>query len=114
MILENEGEYSLIYLEKTRAFLRVLSNEVLISTSLLIKFKTGYGSEQGTWVHPQVAINISQWISPAFDVKVSGWVYEIMMTGKVDITNTTSYKKLQEENEGEYSLIRFIRLLKKV
>jgi hypothetical protein len=57
---------------------------VLISTSLEIKHKTGYGSEQGTWVHPQVAINIAQWISPQFDVKVSGWVYEIMMTGKVD------------------------------
>ena len=95
-------------LEKTRAFLRVLSNEVLISTSLLIKYKTGYGSEQGTWVHPQVAINIAQWISPSFDVKVSGWVYEIMMTGKVDITNTTSFKKLQEENKNHKLRIQYL------
>ena len=58
--------------QKTKAFLQVLSNEVLIGTSLLIKYNTGYGSEQGTWVHPQVAINIAQWISPSFDVKVSG------------------------------------------
>jgi len=51
-------------------------------------------------VHPHVAINIAQWNSLAFDVKVSGWVYEIMMTGKVDITNTTSFKKLQEETNN--------------
>ena len=95
-------------LEKTRAFLRVLSNEVGITTSLLIKYKTGYGSEQGTWVHPQVAINIAQWISPQFDVKVSGWVYEIMMTGKVDITNTTSFKKLQEENKQKSIKIQYL------
>jgi hypothetical protein len=47
-------------LDKTKAFLQVLSNEVKISTSLLIKHKTGYGSDQCTWVHPQIAINIAQ------------------------------------------------------
>jgi hypothetical protein len=46
-------------LEKTKAFLRVLSNAVLMWTALLIKYKTGHGSEQATWVHPQVAINIA-------------------------------------------------------
>ena len=35
--------------------------------------------QQGTWVHPRVAINLGQWISPAFDVKVSGWVTDWMM-----------------------------------
>jgi hypothetical protein len=96
-------------LEKTRAFLRVLSRSVLISTDLLIKTQTGGLNEnRGTWVHPQVAINIAQWISPAFDVKVSGWVYEIMMTGKVDITNTTSFKKIQEENKGHKLRIQYL------
>ena len=84
-------------LEKTKAFLQVLSNEVQIHTSFLIKMETGYGSNQATWVHPQVAINIAQWISPHFDVKVSAWVYEAMMTGKVDISNTKSYRELQKE-----------------
>ena len=96
-------------LEKTRAFLRVLSRSVLISTDLLIKTQTGGVNEnRGTWVHPQVAVNIAQWISPAFDVKVSGWVYEIMMTGKVDITNTTSFKKIQEENKGHKLRIQYL------
>jgi len=94
---------------KTRAFLRVLSRSVLISTDLLIKTQTGGLNEnRGTWVHPQVAINIAQWISPTFDVKVSGWVYEIMMTDKVDITNTTSFKKLQEENKQKSIKIQYL------
>ena len=87
-------------LNKTFDFLEVLSNAVGITTAFLIQYQTGYGSTQGTWVHPQVAINIAQWISPQFDVKVSSWVYEIMMTGKIDITNTKSYKELLEENKG--------------
>ena len=96
-------------LDKTKAFIRVLSSSVLISTDLLIKTQTGGLNEnRGTWVHPQVAINIAQWISPQFDVKVSGWVYEIMMTGKVDITNTTSFKKLQEENNGHKLRIQYL------
>ena len=33
---------------------------------------------QGTWVHPQVAINLGQWLSPAFAVKVSKWVFDWM------------------------------------
>ena len=95
--------------QKTKAFLQVLSSVVLIGTAELIKLGTGskHKSSQ-TWVHPQVAINIAQWISPSFDVKVSGWVYEIMMTGKVDITNTTSFKKLQEENKGHKLRIQYL------
>ena len=35
--------------------------------------------EQGTWVHPQVAINLGQWLSPEFAVQVSQWVFDWMM-----------------------------------
>jgi hypothetical protein len=99
-------------LDKTKAFLHVLSSAVLISTAELIKLGTGSknvkDSTQGTWVHPQVAINISQWISPHFDVKVSGWVYEIMMTGKVNITATKTYKELQKENKDKEIKIQYL------
>ena len=94
--------------QKTKAFLQVLNNEVPFGTSLLIKKQKGYGSEQCTWVHPQVAINIAQWISPQFDVKVSGWVYEIMMTGTVDITSTKTYKELQKENKNHKIRIQYL------
>ena len=71
-------------LDKTKRFLDVLSLEVKIHTSELLK--VGTGSKNGinitseTWAHPQIAINIAQWISPEFDVLVSKWVYEIMLT----------------------------------
>lgn len=32
----------------------------------------------GTWVHPQVAIHLAQWLSAVFAVQVSQWVYEWM------------------------------------
>ena len=32
------------------------------------------------------------------DVKVSSWVLEEMMTGKIDITNTKRYRELKQEN----------------
>jgi hypothetical protein len=86
-------------LDKTKAFLQVLSSSVGIPTDELIKYNIGSIKERATWAHPQVAINIAQWISPSFDVKVSLWVYEVMMTGKIDITKTKSYKELQKENK---------------
>ena len=95
-------------LEKTKGFLRVLSSSTEISVDELIKYNTGGNSERATWAHPQVAINIAQWISPNFDVKVSSWVYEVMMTGKIDITNTKSYKELQKENKNKDIKIQFL------
>jgi hypothetical protein len=64
-------------------FLSVLSTETGIPASELIQSLKGGGdlSLQGTWVHPQVAINLAQWLSPEFAVKVSGWVFD-WMSGK--------------------------------
>jgi hypothetical protein len=39
---------------------------------------------------------------------VSSWVYEVMMTGKIDITNTKSYKELQKENKNKDIKIQFL------
>jgi hypothetical protein len=100
-------------LDKTKAFLKALSTAVGISTAVLIHLGTGskFGTTEetsGTWVHPQVAINIAQWISPQFDVKVSAWVLEVMMSGKIDITNTKSYRELQEDNKNKQLKIQLM------
>ncbi len=86
-------------LDKTKAFLKELSSSAGIPAVELITQNTGGNGNRHTWVHPQVAINIAQWISPQFDVKVSSWVLEVMMTGKLDITNTKSYRELQQDNK---------------
>ena len=95
--------------EKSKAYLQALSSQVGIPTSDLIKLGSGsIHKKSHTWVHPQVAINIAQWISPYFDVKVSAWVYEIYLTGKVDISNTKTYHELKEENKNKELKITFL------
>lgn len=65
-------------LARTNEFLEVLSLDIGIPISKLIQSIRGRGDRvnQGTWVHPQVAVNLAQWLSPEFDVQVSRWVYD--------------------------------------
>ena len=95
-------------LNKTKSFLHELASKVGIPTVELITQNTGGNGDRHTWVHPQVAINIAQWISPQFDVKVSAWVLEVMMTGKVNITNTKSYRELKEDNKNKQLKIQLM------
>lgn len=64
---------------ETKAFIDELSRDTLKSASELIQVVKGGNPElQGTWVHPYVAINFGQWLSPKFAVQVSKWVFEWM------------------------------------
>lgn len=66
-------------LKATKEFLCELSSETGIPVSALIQVvKGGVPQFQGTWVHPQAAINLAQWASPRFAVLVSKWVFEWM------------------------------------
>ena len=67
-------------LARTKAFLGVLSADIGIPISALVQVVKGGNDKlsQDTWVHPRVAINLGQWISPEFDVKVSEWVFDWM------------------------------------
>jgi hypothetical protein len=74
------GDYN--RLSTTKAFLEELSSDMGIPISELVNIIIGGIPQlQGTWVHPQVAINLGQWASPKFAVLVSKWVFE-WMTGK--------------------------------
>ena len=66
-------------LTQTRAFLEELSAVMGIPITGLVHVVQGGRPElQGTWVHPQVAINLAQWLSPAFAVQVTKWVFDWM------------------------------------
>lgn len=41
--------------------------------------------KQGSWIHPDLAIQLAQWISPRFALKVSRWVRELALTGSVTV-----------------------------
>jgi len=69
-------------LPATKAFLEELSSETRIRVSGLVHvIKGGVPNLQGTWVHPQVAMNLGQWASPKFAVAVSKWVFD-WLSGK--------------------------------
>lgn len=66
-------------LENTTLFIEELSRSTRIRADLLVQIITTDRNDlRGTWVHPQVAINLGQWLSPKFAVKVSNWVLDWM------------------------------------
>ena len=69
-------------LKTTKEFLEALSSDMGIPITQLIQtLKNGFTGEQGTWVHPQVAIHLAQWLSAQFAVQVTKWVFD-WMSGK--------------------------------
>lgn len=69
-------------LQRTQRFLEVLSSTMGYPIVDLIKATDGGNGDRHSWVHPRVAINLAQWISPEFDVAVSGVVHRYL-TGQV-------------------------------
>lgn len=72
---KNYYDYS--RLKATGEFLDELSRSTGIPGDLLVfTVMHGPNESRGTWVHPDVAINLGQWCSPRFAVAVSQWVRE--------------------------------------
>lgn len=64
----------------TKAFFVALEGSLGIPRDVIIQsIATGPNEARGTWVHPQVAIHLAQWLSAKFAVKVSEWVYDWML-----------------------------------
>lgn len=69
--------YDYARLKATGDFLNELTRSTGIPGDRLIHTVTnGSNENRGTWVHPDVAINLGQWCSPRFAVAVSQWVRE--------------------------------------
>jgi len=62
---------------------------------LIQSIKGGIANNQGTWVHPKIAIHLAQWCSPEFAVMVSDWVFELLTTGSVELQQPTTDKMLE-------------------
>jgi hypothetical protein len=66
-------------LKATGEYLDALSSDMGIPITELIQSVSGGVPElQGTWIHPQVATHLAQWLSPSFAVMVNKWVYQWM------------------------------------
>ncbi|WP_286974973.1 KilA-N domain-containing protein [Pseudomonas sp.] len=64
-------------LKATGEFMDELARSMGIHIDRLVfTVKSGTNEARGTWVHPDVAINLGQWCSPRFAVAVAQWVRE--------------------------------------
>jgi hypothetical protein len=65
-------------LDTTKDLLRAFETDAGIPATELIQSLKG-GANQGTWIHPKVAVSLATWLSPEFHVKVCNWVYDGMV-----------------------------------
>lgn len=74
-------------LESTKELVAVLSSDTGIPATQLIESKRGASShyQQGSWIHPDLAIQLAQWISPSFALHVCQWVRSLFSQGSVAI-----------------------------
>lgn len=102
------GHYNEV--KTNQAFFVELSADIGITISELIQVVKGGDSKlQGTWVHPQVAIHLAQWLSPAFAVRVTKWVVD-WMSGKIPGGNLPYHLRRYVANmssvpNGHFSLL---------
>lgn len=60
-----------------KEFVSELTADTGIPADLLMKkIITGENEIRGTWIHPDLAVNLAMWLSPKFAVKVARWVRE--------------------------------------
>ena len=67
--------------DRASEYLEALSAETGISVSNLCLTTKG-GAHQGTWVHPQVSVDLARWISAPFAVWMDSWFLE-ELSGRV-------------------------------
>jgi hypothetical protein len=84
--------------QKTKTFLQVLSEATCLPIDHLIRSQEGANGARHTWCHPQVAINIAQWISVKFCVFISEVVHEWR---DIHIKNDNAYINQLETIEGD-------------
>lgn len=77
-------------LKSTKAYLDELSLDTGIAVSNLVETILGKGVQQGTWVHPQVALKLAAWLSPRFEVWVFKVIKKLFEQGKVELEEEIS------------------------
>ena len=78
-------------LPSTKAYIDELKSDVqLLNIDLIQIIRGGTAETQGTWVHPEVAVEIASWLSLKFKIKVNRWIVD-WMTDKKPVEKEISY-----------------------
>jgi len=74
-------------LDTTKELINELSADAGIPASALVETKRGGNnkSAQGSWIHPDLSIQLAQWISPKFAIQVSKWIRTLFNEGSIEI-----------------------------
>lgn len=91
-------------IKNSEAHIRVSLSSIEVYKGLSNKYS------QGTWIHPDLGLNLAQWCSPNFSAQVSKWLRELIFTGAVELGN----EKSNEEIDAKYQeLIKELNETKK-
>lgn len=63
-----KATHDYLRLDSTKAYLEGLSDETGFPVSSLIRTIKGKGKNQGTWAHPEIAIDFAQWCNVPFRI----------------------------------------------
>jgi predicted GIY-YIG superfamily endonuclease len=80
-------------LDSTKELINVLSSNAGIPALDLVHTQIG-GDHSGSWVHPDLAVQLAQWCSPVFAIQVSRWIRELIITGSVEVNTKKTDKEL--------------------
>ncbi len=94
----NKHFHKWLRLDSTKLLIDALKSKVQIWTLELVEINKG-GNHEGSWIHPDLAIQLAQWISPIFALQVSEWIRTLFTNGSVS-TNI----KLLEDHQKEINL----------
>ena len=74
-------------LDSTKELINELSSNAGIPALALVESKRGGNnkSTHGSWIHPDLSIQLAQWISPKFAIQISKWVRTLFNKGSVEI-----------------------------
>jgi hypothetical protein len=97
--------------DRCQSYLDALAETSEIRMFDLIESRQGQGG--GTWVHPQVAVDLARWISAPFAVWMDGWFLESVQQAQPASVETTAVPRLREAEVitlVERSIVVFERL----
>lgn len=98
-------------LPAAKEFVTELSAVVHIHTTDLVQTNTGGEPRlQGTWVHPDIAIHLAQWLSARFAVQVAQWVREWLSGGRTRSNGSYHLRRytsnIQNVPYGHWSMLQ--------
>jgi hypothetical protein len=101
-------------LKSTTEYLQALESAIGIRRAELVEIHMGVEvggrpENQGTWLHPKVALRFAQWCSPHFAVQVDCWIDELLTTGKVQL-ESENIQGLQLSNDLLDKKIELLKL----